>query len=836
VPKQDRRQFLRECSLAAGAAFILSGGELKKILIESESSASRHRRMAERELLRGLTRLQPAVEINLTTANNLSSEREPIFRLRVEPGRFKNKESFSISARGGEVTLMAATDLALLYAVSYFLERQGAYFGIDGESYPPELAGKMVLPAENHDWESSPRFAVRGLLPWPDFLNCISVYNDEDFQAYFEAMLRMRFNLFGMHVYTGSKQWAESFLSFDYAGIGHLAYLDNSASNRWGYIPQRISRLGMGAAEFFEGEVFGADATIHSQNPWEIADRTKAALARALKYANGFGIATGIGFEPYSIPDEIFRALPPEVTAKPEEKNKYPGGARFDIESVVAQRMLEARLSDLLESYPEVEYIWLWEDENMNWESRKTGVPLSATPFLQAHDFLRRHAPKKRLVLSGWGGVVRHFPDLHKRIPGDVIFSCLNDSLGWDPVDEIFGRLDGRERWPIPWLEDDPAMWLPQFHVNRTKRDVDLAAKYGCQGILGIHWRHRIMDATAGYLAKATWDSSLTPTSHFAAYARSQAAGNRASQLADILDDADLHQKLLNTGTNQVENGHVVQREFAADYDEGFLYWQKYAPSRDIVDAQKKVASELQFIALKAGSVLERERLDYLAGFIGFAVPYTDSWTLAHQLNAILDEAAKLKAQKRIEEAREKVRNDAIPLWMKIAPLVRDTMLRYQGIISTRENIGQLASMHNKYVRLALVRLRLSIQEYLGELPIEMESLYKQVIQPDERAQTRLIVPTRPGVLKSNGHFRIMIVATGAEPVHEVTLHTRVKGTRDWVRTAATLMDRRTHQATVGPFAVDKGLAAYYVSASIGSSEHVAPLSGRDDPYLVTLL
>jgi hypothetical protein len=173
---------------------------------------------------------------------------------------------------------------------------------------------------------------------------------------------------------------------------------------------------------------------------------------------------------------------------------------------------------------------------------------------------------------------------------------------------------------------------------------------------------------------------------------------------------------------------------------------------------------------------------------------------------------------------------------MKIAPLVRDTMLRYQGIISTRENIGQLASMHNKYVRLALVRLRLSIQEYLGELPIEMESLYKQVIQPDERAQTRLIVPTRPGVLKSNGHFRIMIIATGAEPVHEVTLHTRLKGTRDWVRTAATLMDRRTHQATVGPFAVNKGLAAYYVSASIGSSEHLAPLSGRDDPYLVTLL
>jgi hypothetical protein len=244
VPKQDRRQFLRECSLAAGAAFILSGGELKKILIESESSASRHRRMAERELLRGLTRLQPAVEINLTTANNLSSDREPIFRLRVEPGRFKNKESFSISARGGEVTLTAATDLALLYAVSYFLERQGAYFGIDGESYPPELAGKMVLPAENHDWESSPRFAVRGLLPWPDFLNCISVYNDEDFQAYFEAMLRMSIqapsngrNRFSHSIMPASAIWLISITAQAIVGATFL-----SAFHAWAWVQPNFSR------------------------------------------------------------------------------------------------------------------------------------------------------------------------------------------------------------------------------------------------------------------------------------------------------------------------------------------------------------------------------------------------------------------------------------------------------------------------------------------------------------------------------------------------------------------------------------------------------------------
>jgi hypothetical protein len=139
----------------------------------------------------------------------------------------------------------------------------------------------------------------------------------------------------------------------------------------------------------------------------------------------------------------------------------------------------------------------------MNWESRKSGQPLSVTPFLQAHDFLRRHAPEKRLVLAGWGGVARHFEDFHRRLPGDVVFAGLGDSFGWDPVSEAFGRLEGRERWPIPWLEDDPAMWLPQLRVHKIEEDAKRAEDLGCQGILGIHWRHRIVDPTAGYLARA---------------------------------------------------------------------------------------------------------------------------------------------------------------------------------------------------------------------------------------------------------------------------------------------------------------------------------------------
>lgn len=520
---QLRREFLLQSGMAAAGAAWLNGAQPRRMLVRTAPAPSFRRRLAERELLRGLARILPGTEARLADNSVAAQSGDLVFELRLAPESFRDAESYSIAAATGRVTLSAAGESGLLHAVFDFLERQGAFFGIDGESYPIAQATDLRLPPANRPWTGTPRFAVRGLVPWPDFLNCITVYNAEDFRAYFENMLRMRFNIFAMHVYTGDKQWAESYLSFEFAGAGHLAFLDNTASNRWGYLPERTSRYGMGAAGLYDGEVFGSDATRMGRDPWEIAARTRKLLDDGLRYAARLGLRTGIGFEPYQIPDEIWRALPPEA-------KREGAGPRFDIESVTARDLLETRLAQLLEAYPEVDYVWLWEDEEMNWESRKSGQPLSVTPFLQAHDFLRRNTPKKKLVVSGWGGVARHFADFHRRLPGDVVFACLSDSLGWDPVNEVFGKLDGRERWPILWLEDDPSMWLPQFHVHRFERDVNRAAQMGCQGLLGIHWRHRIVDPTATHQARFSWDSHLAPLDHYRAFARTQAAGGNAGR------------------------------------------------------------------------------------------------------------------------------------------------------------------------------------------------------------------------------------------------------------------------------------------------------------------
>jgi len=864
-----RRKFLEDSTALLGAGSLLVGTSQSSVLRPLTASAKSEgpnlrmqarldpsstvwirvrpgpgfrENLAARELARGLRNLGVAHEPRLAAIPDAETgAADTVLTLSVNKESFKHADAYEISTRAGKGTqaqLMGATPQAVLFAVFDFLERQGAFFGLDGEVYPPEPAKVLDLPPANEPWRAQPRFNVRGLLPWPDFLNCITVFNREELHAYLDAMLRMRFNTLGIHVYSGTNQWAESFLSFEYAGAGHLAFTDTTATHRWGYLPERTSRYGMGAADFYDGEVFGSEATTQARNCWEAAELAQQLWGEAFLYARELGIRTGVGFEPYQIPDEIFRAAPPEAHFVKKDPNAP--GPRIDPESVAARDILEARLGQLLEAYPTVDYVWLWEDEGMNWTSQKENVPLSITPFKQAHDFLKRHAPEKQLVISGWGGMVRHFAHFHKTLPEDIIFTSLSDNLGWDPVSEEYAKLEGRERWPIPWLEDDPAMWLPQFHAHRFVRDMDRAEKFGCQGLLGIHWRHRIMDANAGFQSRYSWDKSLRPADHYHAFARAQVRQPAAGKLAKVLDETDRDRLILCSFTGEIKDGHHQIHEYSGDYDEAFQFWNGYEPPDKAKQSQAEVARQLRVLTEAAPTPAERERLNYLTRHVEFLVPYSESWSLAFHLHQTLQQAAELKKQGKPEEARKKVLADAVPLWLRLAPLVREAILDFQEIVSTRNDLGTLASMHNKYERLALFRLRASMKEFLGELPAETEKLFEEVRRPDSKALPRIFTPTRPTLLRSGQPVRISAVALGSGKIVCVSLLTRSTGAEGWKETPMNPAGRRTFKGELKAPVTAPPLLDYYVEAEFeqpeGRTRVTAPLEAPSRFYTLTVV
>lgn len=827
----DRRDFLKTTALASAGSLIdpnRASAQLvgePRIAIRTQAPDSLKTRLAARELKSGLLMLNPATEV--LTTNEEAGAHVTLLTLTIDGSSLKGDEEYEIAASRNGAILRAGNEQALLYAVFEFLERQGMVFGIDGTSAPIDHSSSLRLPDQGSPWKASPRFAVRGLLPWPDFWNCISVYNDEDFSAYFASMLRMRFNMFGMHVYTQNEPGplAESYLSFDFAGAGHRATLEDTTVTSWGYLPQRTSTFKMGAAQFFDRETFGADATRLAADNWEIADKTTVMMRRAFDFAKQLGIRTGIGFEPYQNPMEIVRALPPEAVS-------HPGGF---IESNTARDLLERRLADLLERYPMVDYVWLWQDENANWESRKTKVPLSTTPFAQAHAFLKKHAPEKRLVLAGWGGVTQHFESLHQRLPEDIIFSSLNDTLGWDPTNEAFGKLGSRERWPIPWLEDDPSMWFPQFRASRFQMDMKRAEGFGCQGMLAIHWRHRVVDPTATYFARAGWDGELTASAHYQSFCVTQASGTRASSLATLFDDCDEHHAISSTflGTYD-KSGYANRVEITGDYSEAFNYWTN-EPDLAVLPKQRETAGRFRQLAAQATSPLERDRIGYFAGFVSFMAPYCDAYETAHKIDLVLKQGLELRAAGKQDEARSLVLDKCVPLWVEMAPLVRQTMIDFQAVIATRNDQGQLASMQNKLVRIALERLRLSIKEFLGELPVEMEQAYTSATSSDGANPPRLFIPTRPSLIKAGESLRLFIVAPGKEGA-DVKLQTRRQGTRQWQSTASAHAGRAVYVANLGPFKVEDGAIEYYASSSGQGDSFSGPPQSPVNFYTVNIL
>ena len=821
--------------------------DISQVVILTTGGPPFKQRLAATELQRGL--LQTGYSGHVLVAELPGPENavgDIRFVLHAEQGE---GEDYTITSRQGEgngvtVTIQGTSEQALLYGVFDFLEHQGAFFSLDGDHYPLDRSERLHLPDVGQAWTGHPRFAIRGLQPWPDFLNCITTFNWEDYRAYLEAMLRMRFNMLGIHVYAQQDKWVESFLSFEYGGVGHAAFTDTTATDRWGSLPQRTSRYGMSASQYFDDEVFGADATRRARSIWEAAEMAQQLWRDAFAYAERLGISTGVGFEPYQLPDEIRRACPPEVQIERSfslmgESRKIKG---IDPESRVARTILERRLAQLLETYPSVKYVYLWEDEVTSWSSQQNAEALSVSSFKHAHDFLRRHAPDKRLVLGGWGGVVRNFAAFHRALPEDIIFTCLSDQFGWDAVNEVFGQLEGRERWPILWIEDDPSMWFPQFHTHRFSRDMMQAEQYGCQGLLGIHWRHRIIEPTANFQARHSWDQSLTPEQSYRSYAITQASQERVPALAELLDDVDKNHRLLATGTGETRpDGRAVFQELSGDYSEAFLHHDSLYSDlpQSLLTAQREVIAQLGRMLDEATSPEEREGLGYLYGQVGFLDPYAHAWLAGAKLQHLIREQHKQRQNGAGEAAEATIREQGVPLWLEVLKYTRQAMLAFQHTVATRNDLGMLASLHNKFVRIAVMRLRASLEEFLEELPPEAELAAAEAVAPDDELSGRVIVPTRPTRLSPGESIQISAIAPGSHEIRSITINWRYLETQSWHSRPMQIVGRRTYTADLEmPADADPGIE-YYVEATFADGLQplvvTAPVSGSRQGYLITI-
>ena len=416
--------------------------------------------------------------------------------------KFKDRDRSIVLIIGGD-------GAGTLYGAYRFAEHLGVRFYLHGDVVPDERAA-FELPALKET--AKPLFQLRGIQPFHDFPEGPDWWNADDYLAIIGQLPKLRMNFFGLHTYPEGGPNAEPTTWIGLArdiGDGaqvHSSYpasYQNTLRGNWGYGPKKTSDFSWGGALLFDRDAFGADvmaglcpqpATAEQAN--ELFERTGTLFRRVFGEAQALGIKTCLGTEtPLTLPKQL------EVRLK--SLDRQPGSL------AVRQELYAGIFRRIMQIHP-LDYYWFWTPEGWTWDGTKDEQVKATLDDLGAAIAAAQETQATfRLATCGWVlGPQQDRALFNHLLPKEIALSCINREVGKTPVDPAFTNVTGHSKWAIPWLEDDPALTSPQLWAGRMRRDARDARRYGCDGLMGIHWRTRVLGPAVAALAQAGWDQS----------------------------------------------------------------------------------------------------------------------------------------------------------------------------------------------------------------------------------------------------------------------------------------------------------------------------------------
>lgn len=432
--------------------------------------------------------------------------------LKTIPGQRSRPTSTSV------LLLTGGDDAGTLYAAYRLAEVLGVGFYLHGDVVPDE---PMAWKLPTLDDRGAPLFALRGIQPFHDFPEGPDWWNRDDYLAVIGQLPKLRMNFFGLHTYPEEHPNAEPTVWIGLAGdigdggkvkFSYPSSYMNTLRGNWGYAPAKTSDYVFGSAALFERDDFGpevmngflpAPTTPEASN--EVFDRTAGLLRDAFSFAHQVGVKTCVGTEtPLTVPKLVQERL------KALGKNPSDPGVLRELYEGIFRRAAQA--------YP-LDYYWFWTPEGWTWSGvKEEQIKATMDDLATAISAWESVRAPFRLATCGWVlGPQQDRAMFDKVLPKDVAVSCINQQVGYTPVDRGFADVHGRSKWAIPWLEDDPALSSPQLWVARVRRDAADALAYGCDGLLGIHWRTRALGPNIGALAQAAWEQGAWAEAYRAA-------------------------------------------------------------------------------------------------------------------------------------------------------------------------------------------------------------------------------------------------------------------------------------------------------------------------------
>jgi len=405
----------------------------------------------------------------------------------------------TVTYKGKDAVVIAGGDVVgTLYGAYRFVETMGVRFYMHGDVVPD---GKSAFAIEQLDIKDSPLFELRGIQPFHDFPEGPDWWDRDGYKAVLAQLPKMRMNFFGLHTYPEGgigpepTVWIGEKEDIGKGGrvkAGYPSRHFTSYSGTWGYQKKDTCDYLFGGDQIFEKNGYGVNY-MQGMMPWPETEHEKNVLfyrmgnllEDAFYFANMLGIKTCIGTEtPLTIPEE-----------NPEDRE-------------VVQGLYEGMFKRIMETH-KLDYYWIWTPENWTWNNKESNdsADKALEDILLAIKAKDNVGASFRLATCGWVlGPMKDRAMFDDAMPNDMPMSCISRNVGCDFVEPGFADVTGRDKWAIPWLEDDAGMIVPQLWAGRMRKDAADALKYGCNGLMGIHWRTRILGPNVSALAKAGWE------------------------------------------------------------------------------------------------------------------------------------------------------------------------------------------------------------------------------------------------------------------------------------------------------------------------------------------
>ncbi|GAP72682.1 hypothetical protein SAMD00024442_4_29 [Candidatus Symbiothrix dinenymphae] len=743
-------------------------------------------------------------------------------------------ESYQLKTDGNLLFITGGSEQALLYGSYKFAEHLGIRFYLHGDVIPDKQLKSFTLPELNE--VHTPLFATRGIQPFHDFPEGPDWWTLNEYKAILSQLPKLGMNFIGFHNYPHPEPmvWIGLKSDINPDGTVKTAYPArhfHTMENAWGYAAKSTGDYSFGAADWYPKDIYGPTymdgrtATTYHSRGWgtpatdeqtsiDLYNASGQFFSEAFTYAHKLGVKVALGTEtPLTVPGPV--------------KERLQALKLNPADTSVVRQLYEGLFTWVQKHYP-ADYYWLWTDEGWTWggnsQQQLDNVVSDMQSALRA---LNNVKPGFGLATCGWVlGPQQDRALFDNYLPKDIPFSCINRTVGYTPIDPGFAAINGRSKWAIPWMEDDPGMIVPQLWVGRMQRDAADALAYGCDGLIGIHWRTQSIAQNIAALAKAGWSQTgwnptpnkkMTPeealenskkherdldaSAYYADWARSEFGEKVAEQMAALFTKLD--------GTEPSERqdereGRLPRPSTWVDGPGGLKAINTLLDSNWEEESKKYAfVDEMEALRPLIKGKGNLARFDYWLNTFRYL-------RAIGELNCTVGEyTKKTKEVRELTDSlqrQEQAKNELLPLRIQSVQQLREVHRHLFAFISTYGELGNLTNWQQHLMDVHFDRPAKELTAWLGtELPAEA--------LPDKTPvySARIVAPELRTAINEGENFTTQVIITNALPAKAV-LKYRILGEKKYQTIALQSVGRCVYQAEI-PADRITGDFEYYIEA-----------------------